>query len=63
MHSIDFSMGLACHSTLLTYTLQYSLSDIFALHHQLEKKKLNKITRRVFLPSSLLPPMLKANDV
>lgn len=59
--TIDFSTGLACHSALLTYPLQYSISDNFALHCQLEKKNNNNQSS---LPSKFLAaPTLKANDV
>lgn len=38
MLSIDSSTELACHSALLTYPVQYSVSDNFALRCQLGKK-------------------------
>ena len=59
MPQTDFSAGLACHRALLTYPLQWSVSDNFALHCQLEKNNNQNI-----LPSKFLAaPMLKANDV
>lgn len=60
MPSTDFSTGLVCHSTLLTYPLRYSISENFALHCQLENNNNNQNS----LPSKFLAaPMLKANDV
>lgn len=61
MLSIDFSAELACHSALLTYSAQYSISDNFALHCQLGKKNSNNENS---LPSKFLAaPTLKGNDV
>ena len=62
MLSIDFSTELACHSALLTYPVQYSISDNFTLHCQLGEKKNNNNENS--LPSKFLAaPTLKGNDV